>query len=95
MNVQNITNTIILYFKIKKLDTKPYFNYKFYSKEIRTITKINDKDTIRLIFNELLKKKALTKIKVLKSTFYYFDPYQNRLNHEPKNKKNNLTVYFD
>lgn len=96
MNIHNITNTCILYFKIKKYDIMTCQPYKWYAGQIRFLTKIEEKPFIRLIFDKLVKNKKLVKIKRGKSTLYYFDPF-NIKNENDKNIiiKKKLMVYFD
>ena len=97
MNIYNLTDTMIIYFKIKRYDNFPPQTFKFFANEIRYITKLTDKELIRSIFNKILKKKKIIKIKKKKSTFYVFDPYNIRFNknNEFIENEKKLTVFFD
>ena len=95
MNIHNIIKTCILYFKIKKYDRMTVQPFKWYAGQIRFLTKIDDKKFIRLIFDKLVKKNKLVKIKRGKSTLYYFDPYEKKNDNENIIIKKKLIVYFD
>ena len=79
MNVDLLLQTTILYLKCKKIQ-KLLLPYSWYKNQIRYISKIQDEKIIRLVFNKLLKKDIINRFKHHKSTFYIFNPYQQRFN---------------
>lgn len=92
MNITNICDALILHFKLKKYDNNQAHPYKWYALQIKGFANIEDKGFIRLIFNKLLKRNVLDKIKRNKSTLYYFRPYKI----SPKMKiKKEIIVYFN
>jgi len=77
MNVDTLLETTTLYFKIKKIENM-LLPFSWYKKQIKYISKIEDESIVRMVFNKLLKKNIINKIKHYKSTFYIFNPYQHR-----------------
>ena len=100
MDIENYSQIITLYFKVKRIQNINGYSYSWYKNEIINIIKKNDDKLIRNIFNYLVKKKIVHKLKVNKSLFYIFNPFTNNINKEDviikKNKKlDHILITFD
>lgn len=83
MNVDSLAEITMIYFKYKKINIKQFFPYSWYKTQIKYICKIDDEKFIRVIFDKMIKKEYLNKIKNGKSTYYIFNPYREKITYRP------------
>jgi hypothetical protein len=81
MNVDTLLETTVLYFRCKKIQSI-LLPFSWYKGQIQYISKTHDKNIVKTVFNKLLKKSIITKVKHHKSTYYIFNPYQHRVHIE-------------
>lgn len=87
MNIDEMVSYCSIYFKHHKYTDFNKYNlekYSFWSSKIKYITNVYEPLTIRKIFNIMVFSKQFKKIKIKKSTFYIFDPFNMYETHTQK-----------
>lgn len=73
---KQMLNLVLLSFKYDNAFNEGFLKYRDWYKKISIILDIDAHNVIRIIFNELLKKKIFEKRKVKRRVEYLFNPYK-------------------